>query len=134
GTYWKLNPPMVVTAWVALSPSVRSNGCMRVIPGTHTQPMIPQRETYLPENALSRGQEIAVEVDEAQAVDLNLRPGEMSLHHIWIIHGSNAKTSKDNPRIESVILDPSPQVLEESAPKPLAMVVRSEDTCGNFDL
>ena len=38
--------------------------------------MMPQRETYIPENALSRGQEIAVEVDEKRAVDLNLAPGE----------------------------------------------------------
>jgi ectoine hydroxylase-related dioxygenase (phytanoyl-CoA dioxygenase family) len=63
----------VVTAWVALSPSAPSNGCMRVIPGTHTEPMMPQRETYVPENVLSRGQEIAVEVDERLAVDLSLR-------------------------------------------------------------
>jgi non-haem Fe2+, alpha-ketoglutarate-dependent halogenase len=134
GTYWKLNPPTVVTAWVALSPSAPSNGCMRVVPGTHTQPMIPQRETYLPENALSRGQEIAVEVDEREAVDLNLRPGEMSLHHIWIIHGSNANTSKDTPRIGLAIRYTRPEVVQESPTKPYAMLVRGEDTCGNFDL
>jgi non-haem Fe2+, alpha-ketoglutarate-dependent halogenase len=124
GTYWKLNPPTVVTAWVALSPSVASNGCMRVIPGTHTQPMIPQRETYLPENALSRGQEIAVEVDEKQAVDLNLRPGEMSLHHIWIIHGSNANTTKETPRIGIAIRYTRPEVVQDSPTKPFAMLVR----------
>ncbi len=134
GTYWKLNPPRVVTAWVALSPSVATNGCMRVIPGTHTHSMIPQRETYIPENALSRGQEIAVEVDEKQAVDLNLRPGEMSLHHIWIIHGSNANTSKDTPRIGIAIRYTKPDVVQESPTKPFAMLVRGEDTCGNFDL
>jgi ectoine hydroxylase-related dioxygenase (phytanoyl-CoA dioxygenase family) len=134
GTYWKLNPPTVVTAWVALTTSARSNGCMRVIPGTHTQPMIPQRETYLPENALSRGQEIAVEVDEKQAVDLNLRPGEMSLHHIWIIHGSNANTSKETPRIGIAIRYTRPEVVQESPTKPFAMLVRGEDTYGNFDL
>jgi non-heme Fe2+,alpha-ketoglutarate-dependent halogenase len=134
GTYWKLNPPTVVTAWVALTPSAASNGCMRVIPGTHTQPMIPQRETYLPENALSRGQEIAVEVDEGEAVDLNLRPGEMSLHHIWIIHGSNANTSKDTPRIGIAIRYTRPDVVQESPATPLAMLVRGEDTCGNFEL
>jgi non-haem Fe2+, alpha-ketoglutarate-dependent halogenase len=132
GTYWKLNPPTVVTAWVALSPSVSGNGCMRVIPGTHMQPMIPQRETYLPENALSRGQEIAV--DETQAVDLNLRPGEMSLHHIWIIHGSNANRSKDTPRIGIAIRYTRPEVTQESPTKPFAMLVRGEDTSGNFDL
>ncbi len=134
GTYWKLNPPTVVTAWVALSPSTPANGCMRVIPGTHTEPMMPQRETYVADNALSRGQEIAVEVDERQAVDLSLRPGEMSLHHIWIVHGSNANTSKDTPRIGIAIRYTRPEVVQESPTKPYAMLVRGKDTCGNFNL
>ncbi len=134
GTYWNLNPPTVVTAWVALSPSLASNGCMRVIPGTHTQPMIPQRETYVPDNALSRGQEIAVEVDERQAVDLNLDPGEMSLHHIWIVHGSNANTSKDTPRIGIAIRYTKPEVKQESPFKPLAILVRGRDDHGHFEI
>jgi non-haem Fe2+, alpha-ketoglutarate-dependent halogenase len=134
GTYWKLSPPTVVTAWVALSPSAPSNGCMRVMPGTHTRSMLPQRETYIPDNALSRGQEIAVEVDEQKAVDLSLRPGEMSLHHIWIIHGSNANTSKDMPRIGIAIRYTRPEVVQESPTKPLAMLARGEDKFGNFDL
>jgi ectoine hydroxylase-related dioxygenase (phytanoyl-CoA dioxygenase family) len=134
GTYWKLNPPAVVTAWVALTPSMAANGCMRVIPGTHSEPMMPQRETYVPENALSRGQEIAVEVDERQAVDLSLRPGEMSLHHIWIVHGSNANTSNDTPRIGIAIRYTRPEVVQESPTKPYAMLVRGKDMHGNFNL
>src|SRR5262249_53294543 len=118
----------------ALSPSTAANGCMRVIPGTHSEPMMPQRETYVPENALSRGQEIAVDVDERQAVDLNLRPGEMSLHHIWIVHGSNANTSKDTPRIGIAIRYTRPEVVQESPTKPYAMLVRGKDACGNFNL
>ena len=134
GTYWNLRPPTVVTAWVALSPSISSNGCMRVIPGTHRQPMMLQRETYIPENALSRGQEIAAEVNERQAVDLNLQPGEMSLHHIWIVHGSNVNTSPDTPRIGIAIRYTKPEVVQESPMKPLALLVRGRDDYGNFEV
>jgi hypothetical protein len=134
GTYWNLRPPTVVTAWVALSPSISSNGCMRVIPGTHRQPMMLQRETYIPENALSRGQEIAAEVDERQTVDLNLQPGEMSLHHIWIVHGSNVNTSPDTPRIGVAIRYTKPEVVQESPMKPLALLVRGRDDYGNFEV
>ena len=91
GMYWKLTPSKILTAWVALSPSNSGNGCLRVIPGTHLRPAIPHNETYNPDNALSRGQDIAAEVDESQAIDVNLRPGEMSLHHLWIAHGSRAQ-------------------------------------------
>ena len=134
GTYWNLVPPMVVTAWVALSPSVSCNGCMRVIPGTHKRPMMPQRETHLPDNMLSRGQEISVDVDEKSAVDLSLRPGEMSLHHIWIVHGSNANTSADVPRIGIAMRYTKPEVKQESPFKPMAMLVRGRDTFGNFQI
>ena len=133
GTYWNLTPPNVVTAWVALSPSTPSNGCMRVIPGTHKQPALPQRETYAPENALSRGQEIDVEIDETQAVDMVLQPGEMSLHHLWIVHGSHANTSS-TPRIGIAIRFVTPEVVQDSPGRPLAMLVRGRDDYGNFEV
>jgi ectoine hydroxylase-related dioxygenase (phytanoyl-CoA dioxygenase family) len=133
GTYWNLAPVKVVTAWLALTPSNQTNGGLRVVPGTHRQPMLPQRETYAPDNALSRGQEIAVEVDEAQAVCLSLQPGEMSLHHIWIVHGSNANTSSI-PRIGLAIRYVSPEVKQDSPGKPHALLVRGRDDHGNFEL
>jgi len=134
GTYWNLTPPTVVTAWVALTPGSAINGCMRVVPGTHTKPNMPQRETYASDNALSRGQEIAVTVEESRAVDLTLQPGEMSLHHIWIVHGSNANNSPDTPRIGLAIRYTKPEVKQESPFKPMAMLVRGRDGVGNFDL
>ena len=133
GTYWKLSEPKVVTAWVALTPATRANGCMRVIPGTHARPMLPQRETYAADNVLSRGQEIAVTVNEADAVDLALQPGQMSLHHIWIVHGSEANTSRI-PRIGIAIRYVSPAVKQDSPFKPLAICVRGRDRHGNFEL
>ena len=72
GAYWGLNPPKVTTAWIALSPSTIENGCMRVMPGTQKM-QLPQRETYALDNALSRGQEIALEVDESKAVAMTPR-------------------------------------------------------------
>src|SRR6202012_3922618 len=92
GAYWGLKPPQVTTAWIALSPSTLESGCMQVMPGTQKM-QFAQRETYAKDNALSRGQEIALAVDESKAVALSLSPGEMSLHHIGIAHGSKANQS-----------------------------------------
>jgi non-haem Fe2+, alpha-ketoglutarate-dependent halogenase len=83
-TYWGLEPPDIVTAWVALSESAEANGAMQVIPGSHELDQLGHRDTFAAHNLLSRGQEIAVEVDERQAVALPLAPGEMSLHHPWL--------------------------------------------------
>jgi len=133
GTYWNLSEPTVVTAWIALTSATRANGCMRVVAGTHQHPMMPQCETYAADNVLSRGQEIAVEVNEADAVDLVLEPGEMSLHHIWTVHGSQPNTSQV-PRIGLAIRYVAPQVRQASPFKPLALLVRGRDEHGNFEL
>jgi hypothetical protein len=94
-TYWGLDKPDVVTAWIALTPSNQSNGAMNFIPGTHTSEQIPHRDTFARNNLLTRGQEVAVAVDEKQAVTIELRPGEMSLHHVRLVHGSPPNPSND---------------------------------------
>ncbi|MEW5976242.1 MAG: phytanoyl-CoA dioxygenase family protein [Acidobacteriota bacterium] len=132
-TYWGLTPPNVTTAWVALSWSTRENGCMRVVPGTHKTPQLPQRETYGVDNMLSRGQEIAVEVNEATAVDLVLQPGEFSLHHIAIVHGSGPNNS-DYPRIGVAVRYISPNVVQNGQMRDLVLLVRGKDTYNNFEI
>jgi non-heme Fe2+,alpha-ketoglutarate-dependent halogenase len=133
GMYWNMSSPKIVTAWLALKPSLPANGCMRVVPGTHHQPALPHRETDSNDNALSRGQDIAVAVDEAHAVDICLQPGEASLHHVWIVHGSKANTS-DVPRIGAAIRYVAAEVKQESPTKPLAMVARGANRFGHFEI
>jgi non-haem Fe2+, alpha-ketoglutarate-dependent halogenase len=94
-TYWGLSSPDVCTAWVAITPSNLDNGAMAVIPRSHTRDQIPHRDTFDRHNLLTRGQEIAVEVDENEAVPLVLRLGEMSLHHVRLVHGSPPNPSND---------------------------------------
>ncbi len=84
-----LGEATAVSAWIAFSDSTTESGCMRVIPGSHRR-RLAHAVRDEPRNMLSHGQEIAVDVDEGEAVDIVLRPGEMSLHHVDIIHGSNA--------------------------------------------
>ena len=73
GTYWGLSSPDVVTAWVALTPSVRENGCMQVVPGTH-RAQVEHVDTFADTNLLSRGQEIQVSVKPEDVVPVVLRP------------------------------------------------------------
>ncbi|HZH06064.1 MAG TPA: phytanoyl-CoA dioxygenase family protein, partial [Lautropia sp.] len=94
-TYWGLSSPDVVTAWVALTESNLANGAMEVIPGTHLMDQVPHKDTFDDNNLLSRGQEVAVEVDASKAVRLDLQPGEMSLHHVRLVHGSPPNPSND---------------------------------------
>lgn len=89
--YMGLEPDNFVTAWVALTPSTRESGCVTVLPGTHRR-RYGHVDTFGRDNILTRGQEVAG-LDTSTAVDLVLRPGQMSLHHPWLVHGSQPNRS-----------------------------------------
>lgn len=130
-TYWGLSSPDVATAWVALTPSTPENGCMRVVPGSHKSQM-PHTDTFAVANMLTRGQEVAAAVDEGEAVDVVLRPGQMSLHHVLIVHGSEPNRS-DIPRIGFAIRYVPPHVRQASGARDYATLVRGNDAYGHFD-
>jgi non-heme Fe2+,alpha-ketoglutarate-dependent halogenase len=132
GAYWGLQPPKVTTAWIALSPSTLESGCMQVMPGTQ-KTQLPQRETYALDNALSRGQEIALDVDESKAVALSLAPGEMSLHHIGIAHGSKANKS-NYARVGIAVRYIAPEVVQQGTERQIVQLVRGKDAYGNFEI
>lgn len=92
-TYMALEPDNHVTAWLALTPSTAESGCVAVIPGTHRNGLAPHQDTFGDNNILTRGQQVS-DVDESLVVNLELRPGQMSLHHPWLIHGSLPNRSK----------------------------------------
>jgi non-heme Fe2+,alpha-ketoglutarate-dependent halogenase len=129
-TYWGLDRPDVVTAWVALTPSHKANGAMEFIPGTHTSDQIPHRDTFAKNNLLTRGQEVAVEVDKSRAVAIELAPGEMSLHHVRLVHGSPPNPSNDR-RIGFAIRY-IPTSVRQVAGEDSATLVRGTDLQRNF--
>ncbi|HZO90679.1 MAG TPA: phytanoyl-CoA dioxygenase family protein [Chthonomonadaceae bacterium] len=102
GSYWPLDPMEVCTIWVALTPSTPANGCMRVIPGTQHMCLHEVQTRTDVRNLLNSGIDNSL-VDESRAVDMELQPGDVSIHHPNIIHGSNANTSRDQWRINLVI-------------------------------
>lgn len=131
-TYWGLDPADIVTAWVALSESTVENGAMRVIPGTQTLDQVAHRDTFAANNLLTRGQEIAVDVDGSKAVTLALQPGEMSLHHVRLIHGSDPNPSA-NRRIGFAIRYLPTHVRQVVGTRDSATLVRGTDRFGNFE-
>ena len=96
-TYMGLDSIDFPTPWIALSPSNRATGCMTMISGSHHSEIQIHKDTFAENNILTRGQVIP-EVDKSKAIDLILEPGEMSIHHGAIIHGSQPNNS-DQRRI-----------------------------------
>jgi ectoine hydroxylase-related dioxygenase (phytanoyl-CoA dioxygenase family) len=130
--YWGLDGEDEVTAWVALSPATIQSGCMRFVPGSHRQ-VVDHRDTFDEANLLTRGQELAVEVDESDAVDVVLAPGEFSLHHGRVFHASEPNRSDDR-RIGLAIRYIATRMRTAEGAAMTAMLVRGDDRHGNFTL
>ena len=97
GSYWPLDPMEVITLWLAVSESTPENGCLRIISRSHNMELQEMKERSDIENVLGSGIDSQY-VDESQAVDLVLKPGDVSIHHPNIVHGSEPNTS-DNWRM-----------------------------------
>jgi len=88
-TYWGLEPAIALTAWYAIDDSDAENGCMRAIPGSHRFGILEHGKSATPGNLLSVNQEVRVAPeDEARAVEMPLKAGEISLHDGRVVHGS----------------------------------------------
>jgi hypothetical protein len=93
-TYWGLEPPRAITAWIAIDDADVENGCMSVIPGSHREGILEHGKSDRPGNLLSINQEVRDGlVDEARAVSMPLRAGQMSLHDGMLLHGSHPNRS-----------------------------------------
>jgi ectoine hydroxylase-related dioxygenase (phytanoyl-CoA dioxygenase family) len=130
-TYWGLDPDDVITAWVAFTDVTPENGYMQFIPGSHRIDQLPHLDTFHKDNLLSRGQEIAVEVDKSKAVGIPLKAGEMSLHHIKLVHGSDPNRSGD--RRIGLAIRYIPTYVRQTKVRDSATLVRGVDTYGEFD-
>ncbi|NHN32780.1 phytanoyl-CoA dioxygenase family protein [Paenibacillus agricola] len=93
GYYYPFTPQnKTITVWLAFTEVDEENGAMKVIPGTHNKGLIRHRKADL------SGSYLTLELDEGTyteetAVSLTLQPGEMSIHHDCIVHGSPANVS-----------------------------------------
>lgn len=94
GHYWRLDKPLLVSAWVALTPSRVHNGCLRVVPRSQDEDR-PHVNRPSPDHMLATGMQMAQQPEEEHIVDIELDPGEMSLHHVNLVHGSSPNHSRE---------------------------------------
>jgi len=130
--YWQLEPLDVLTAWIALTPATVANGCMRYFAGGHRN-RLHHVERPNTDNMLTRGQEIAVAIDENAATPVELEPGQVSFHHALAPHASGPNTT-DAPRIGFAVRFAPTSVKQLAGPPISARLVRGSDRYGHFAL
>ncbi|WP_421990152.1 phytanoyl-CoA dioxygenase family protein [Roseococcus sp.] len=132
-TYFGLAPHEHVTAWLALTPSTLESGCVTVLPGSHKHGQLPHADRKDPRVMLSRGQSVAVEVEERAAVPILLQPGQFSLHDTLALH-SSAPNRSNHDRIGLGISYIPARVKHVGPTRLSATLVRGENRHDHFDL
>ena len=122
--YIGLEPHNWVTAWVALTDSNENNGCMRMWPKSHLD-IKDHNEKFNEGNLLTRGQTVE-NVPENEVKSIELRAGQMSLHHPRIVHGSGVNKSNDR-RIGFVIQSYIGTNVKQTLGKNSVQIARGED-------
>jgi hypothetical protein len=131
-TYFGHAPCEVLSVWVALSPSRPDSGSMRFLSGSHRLGQLPVRHEIADGNMLSSGQVTDVDVSRFESVATSLEPGEASIHHAFLIHGSPPNTTKER-RLGITFVYHPPSLRQIGLTRTSALLVRGENRHGNFE-
>jgi ectoine hydroxylase-related dioxygenase (phytanoyl-CoA dioxygenase family) len=124
--YFGLERGPVVTAWIALSNSSFTNGCMRALPRS------AEADRPAPAHARGAKEVLPPPGTEPHVVDVCLRAGEFSLHAPDVAHGSSPNLS-DEKRVGFVVRYTTPDALPVHG-RPTALLARGTDPFGHFAL
>lgn len=127
--YYAFEPAETLTAWFSFNAATVQSGCVRYIPGSHKMPVVHDFKPE-PDNLAGEGQTVR-DVDEARAVNAELRAGQVVFHHESVVHGSQPNRS-DRPRVGLAIHYCAPHVRETRFDGATAMLLRGEDTLGHW--
>jgi hypothetical protein len=133
GYYMNLDIPDLVSVWIAITDSDRDNGCLRVERGSHRKGILAHQMTATSErNLLTSGIQLDSAVEESATMDVVLRAGDASLHHVNLVHGSDANYSA-KARAGFAMRFVAPRVTQRSPHHPVVLA-RGADRFGHFEL
>ena len=126
--YWPLEPPVIVSAWIAVDPSTRQNGNLQVIPGSHRS-IVPHIEAT-PDVQFQEMADAGY-YDPRDLTDLEMQPGEFILFNERTLHHSEANHS-DLRRIGLAVrvIIPIVKVLEYDSEDHTLQLIHGRDTMG----
>lgn len=131
-THFELEPlDGVVRAWLALTPATLENGTMRFLPGGHRLGAVAHVDRMTDGELLSRGETMAMAIDDSRTVPVVIEAGEVSFHHLFAPHASGPNAS-ETARVNYVMTFVSSSIRPQVGPDS-AMLVRGVDRFGHFE-
>ena len=137
GRYWPIRPLASCSVWIAIDDSNTENGCLRIIPGSHRSRKLFKHENNPSDDLVLSLELMQSEFDESTAVDIVLESGQISLHDVFLMHGSEPNTSGKPRRGMTLRFFPTTSVYErdiEGGDKPRSLfLMRGVDRSGRND-
>ena len=132
GSYWPLVPMEVVSLWLSIDHATPDNGCMRAIPRTHSFELQEMKKRTDVDSVFGSGMDPQL-VDESAAVDFILGPGDVSVHHPNLVHGSGPNHSPHRRCGLTIRYIPTSTRIISDTPWPSAFLLRGESVAGIND-
>lgn len=123
--YWPLEPPIIISAWIAVDAATLENSCLQIIPGSHRK-VVPHVKAT---SDMAFGQMGDLDfVDTSKCVNLEMQPGEFVLFNERTLHHSDAnRSAKRRIGLAVRVIVPIVKVLEWDAPLHELIVIHGED-------
>jgi phytanoyl-CoA hydroxylase len=112
GFYWCRKPNIACGLWIALEAATIDNGCLWYARGSHQAGVHP----HAPSGVLGFSQGVVgFDRQAADAVPIELGPGDAVAHHAATIHWTDANRTQDHRRALSIFCFGASTVLDEEA-------------------
>lgn len=94
-SYLRAAPGTCLAAWMALDPCDEENGCLQVVPGSHTLPLLCTERA----DTAKSFTDVTVPVPEGmEPIPVRMQPGDVLVFHGQLIHGSFPNRTQDRFR------------------------------------
>jgi ectoine hydroxylase-related dioxygenase (phytanoyl-CoA dioxygenase family) len=112
---------------MAVDDSTVENGCLRVIRGSHKDRALKTHNTVAATDVTLNQELDRSEYNEADAVDITLNAGQISLHDVYLLHGSEANTSPKSRRGMTMRFMPTTSVFDREIARERARAIGGTD-------
>ena len=112
GQYWPIKPLATCSVWLAIDEATSENGCLRFIKGSHKEKILKKHKLNKSKNLTLNQEILKSEYIEKNSIDLILKRGQISLHDIYMVHGSEENESPNSRRAMTMRFMPTSSVFD----------------------
>ncbi len=112
GQYWPIRPLSTCSVWLAVDDATSENGCLKFIKGSHKDKKLKKHKINKSEKLTLNQELLKSEFLEKNSVDLILKRGQISLHDVYMVHGSEENKSSKSRRAMTMRFMPTTSIFD----------------------